>query len=140
MLYGISYIHMQKFEKNSSNQRGGEGIKVDQSQGTETCNFRMTHQAHKIFFRKTKFELSVDYFEITINYIFGESSHQCLDRMALCLITLHTPSRHQGNCVRNAASSIVVAATTSSILLTTKFCKLFITDGRDLIAKSRDET
>ena len=83
----------------------------------------------------------MDYFEITINYIFGESSHQCLDRMALCLITLHTPSRHQGNCVRNAASSIVVvAATTSSILLTTKFCKLFITDGRDLIAKSRDET
>ena len=90
------------------------------------------------FFCKTKFKLSVDYFEITINYIFGESSHQCLDRMALCLITLHTPSRHQGNCVRNAASSIVAA--TSSILLTTKFCKLFITDGRDLIAKSRDET
>ena len=83
----------------------------------------------------------MDYFEITINYIFGESSHQIFfDRIALCLITLHTPSRHQGNCVRNAASSIVAVATTSSILLTTKFCKLFITDGRDLIAKSRDET
>ena len=52
MLYGISYLHMQKFEKNSSNERGGEGIKVDQSQGTETCNFRMTYQAHEFFLQK----------------------------------------------------------------------------------------